>query len=224
LQVATRFAAARLNAGLMAWTTRSRQLAAFESDGTLTGWTGQAWGADLDLRWRDRGWEVVSLLQLARVQRSPDPTTPAQPWLFEQPARWEMTARGSLARGWGLGGRWRIAAGLPSPGTLQDGTPILAYDLLTSATEVLPSSGRLPAWYALDLEVRRAWGQRAPLEASLLLQNVTARRVPEPVLTGFGESLPGYGKSLPFLPVFGLRGRLARPAQGATAAPSPPAP
>ena len=109
-------------------------------------------------------------------------------------------------RGWQLSGRFRYASGLP----YLEERPT-AFDLLTQQEILLkptlnPTTNRLPDPYALDLKLsRRTTFKRWRLEAYLDLQNLTNRRVPEPILTGF-EEIPVFGFSLPFLPVFGVEG------------------
>ena len=69
---------------------------------------------------------------------------------------------------------------------------------------------------------RRADSESEALSLYLDVQNVYHRRVVEPIVTGFRETLPSYGFGLPILPIFGIEGELwprvtqeaARPARG----------
>jgi hypothetical protein len=211
VSVGTRYATPGVAVDLEAWTRSMANLSGFEFDGSVDGQLGDARGIESQLE-ASRGPVTASILvQLTRSRRWEDPPDTPEPWLLDQPLRIDAGARWDTGRGWQLAGRWRFSSGFPTPGPGADGAPATALDLLRQVREPLdPTAPRLAPYHTLDLRARKRWVRgRWTVDASLDLQNVYNRRVPEPVITGFGESRYGYGFGLPILPIFGVEGRWA---------------
>jgi len=82
-----------------------------------------------------------------------------------------------------------------------------AFDILTQQeVEVeITRGGRTVPYHALDVRVAKQFTWKAwRLGATLDVQNVYGRRVPEPAINGIDETIIAYGFGLPFLPIFGL--------------------
>lgn len=155
---------------------------------------------DVDLGAVDVG--VVGSYTTTLVTEDPD-EAPDEP-LFDQPLR--LDALVVWAAPWRLigSGRFRYSTGTPYPYDIPGEEQVFS-DVFAGTTEPLPTGTRLPDWYALDLQVRRAFPFRhGTFELWISVQNVTNRRVPEPGITGFGEAAPSYALSLPLLPLFGF--------------------
>ena len=210
-----RYASPEVTLELDAWARSMSHLAGFEFDGSVDGQLGDARGLEAQLQTAQGPVTGSAMVQLTRSRRWEDPQDTPELWLLDQPLRIDLQSRWSAGRGWQLAARWRFSSGFPAPGPGPSGEPATALDLLRQVREPLDNSGRLPPYHTLDVRFRKRW-LRGPwtIDASLDLQNVYNRRVPEPVITGFGESRYGYGYGLPILPIFGVEGRWTRPPRG----------
>lgn len=189
---------------------RGHQLGEIELDGSVDGGESQTWGLEATGSAHRDALDLTALYQLMRADRSEDPGTRGETWLFEQPHRVELRIVQGLPRGWTLGARFRYSSGFPRLPIEGQPTPDLAYDLLLQRTVQLnldADQDRLAPFHGLDLRIARRLVLRTwQLTASLDIQNVYNRRVVEPVITGFGEARPSYGFGLPVLPIFALEG------------------
>jgi hypothetical protein len=207
--VAVEFGRSDAQLGAAAFTRSMRDLGGYESDGSLGTSTGQAHGVELTSHWMRGPVDARLTYAYTRSTRQQDPDLPVEAWTYDQPHRLLAVTTFKLPKRWALSMRGRVSSGFPAPGPMPDGTDTLAFDLLTGASAPLnaPIGSRLPPFYAFDLKVHRSFLQRTwSLDLFLDIQNITNRRVPEPVITGFGEALPAYGYGLPVLPVFGVDG------------------
>jgi outer membrane receptor protein involved in Fe transport len=179
-------------------------LAVFEDDGSLVEGQGLAYGVESLVRfaWGPlSGWTTASW---TRSLRRDEPGQAFSPHIYDQP----LYALAVLALD--LPGQWSFAArGRAGSGYAWNRDDESAYDLLTMSEEplVISPQGRLQPYRALDLKL--AWALDAggvTGELYLDVQNVTNRRVAEPVITGIDDRDTLYGYGLPVLPVFGFKG------------------
>jgi TonB family protein len=167
--------------------------------------TGLSTGAEGLLRYEDprvAAWLGATLSRSTRVKR---PGADRGRFEYDQPL--VLTAAGSykLPRSISLGARLRLASGNPYTPVanrgfdLDEHTWYPIYDLDNSA--------RMPAFFALDLRIDKAWTfERWQLTGYLDLQNATNRRNVELInwSRDWSEELRVYG--LPIIPAFGLKG------------------
>ena len=195
-----------LHASVEAFAKSLSDLAIREDDGTMGQFSGVAYGAESFVHWAPAPFLFRVGGSVSRSLRQETRTDPLEPHFLDPGLQFSVLTGWRNERGWQLSGRFRYASGLP----YLEERPT-AFDLLTQQEILLkptlnPTTNRLPDPYALDLKLsRRTTFKRWRLEAYLDLQNLTNRRVPEPILTGF-EEIPVFGFSLPFLPVFGVEG------------------
>jgi hypothetical protein len=181
-------------------------LAIREEDGTMGQFSGLAYGLESFVHWTPGSFLFRVGGSFSRSLRQEEPEDPFEPHLLDPGLQMSLLAGWRNERGWRISGRFRYASGVP----YLEERPT-AFDLLTQEEILLeptvnPQTNRLPDPYALDLKIaRKTTFKRWRLDAYLDLQNLTNRRVPEPILTGF-EEIPVFGFSLPFLPVFGVEG------------------
>ena len=208
LSVGARYATPALALDVEVWTRAMAHLAGFEWDGSVDGQHGDARGLEAQVEGKRGPVGGALLAQLSRTRRWEDPGDTPELWLLDQPLRLEALGRVETGRGWQVSSRWRYSAGFPTPDVGADGLAPTALDLLRQVREPLDrTQPRLAPYHTLDLRIRRRWERRRwTVDAGLDLQNVYNRRVPEPVITGFGESQYGYGFGLPILPIFGVEG------------------
>ncbi|MCK6525107.1 TonB-dependent receptor [Myxococcota bacterium] len=193
-----------VSAELDGYWRRMDHLAVFEDDGSLVEGQGLAYGVESLLRfaWGPlSGWTTASW---TRSLRRDEPGQAFSPHIYDQP----LYALAVLAVD--LPGQWSFAArGRAGSGYAWNRDDQTAYDLLTMTEEplVLSPQGRLQPYRALDLKVAWALDARGVTgELYLDVQNVTNRRVAEPVITGVDDRDTLYGFGLPVLPVFGFKG------------------
>jgi hypothetical protein len=207
-----------LRAKVRAWTfeadvyrRRMAYLGTLENDGTVAQQVGRARGLETQIAWTPEPIALSLLYQLARTERIPDPGDAPEVSFTDQPHRVQLLQVSHLPRRWTLSSRFRYGSGFPR--TLDpEGIPQpqVAVDLLTQQ-DFLAAPGlydiRLPPFYALDVKISKQFQFRKwRLDAFLDVQNLTNRRVAEPLITGFGESEHAYGFGLPVLPLFGVEG------------------
>lgn len=193
-----------LSAELDGYWRRLEQLAVFEADGSLVEGQGLAYGVESLVRfaWGPlSGWTTASW---TRSLRRDEPGQAYSPHIYDQP----LYALAVVAVD--LPGQWSFAArGRAGSGYAWNRDDETAYDLLTmtEAPLVISPGGRLQPYRALDLKVAWALDARGVTgELYLDVQNVTNRRVAEPVITGIDDRDTLYGYGLPVLPVFGFKG------------------
>lgn len=186
-------------------------LTALEVDGTVGQQKGRTRGIETQVAWQPTEIPaMVSVLyQLTQSLRRENADSDVLQDYTSQPHRLQLLGVTHLPANWTLSGRFRFGSGFPR---IVDATGIAqpqeAYDLLRQ--EVRPvsaslSDARLAPFHALDLKASRAIPLRKwSLDVYLDVQNVYNRRIAEPLITGFGESIPSYGFGLPVLPIFGV--------------------
>jgi len=188
------------------------RLGEIERDGSVGSAQGRARGVEGSGRVRVGAFDGSALVQLGVATRQEDLDDPFEPSAFEQRQRAEVRGVLSLPRQWTLGTRARFNAGFPRTEVDGQRSPTEAYDLLRQRTVdlALPDDAeRLAPYWSIDVRVERTFTFRTwRLIASLDVQNVTNRRVVEPVITGLGERQPAYGFGLPILPIFSVQGEL----------------
>lgn len=193
----------RVAVDLAAYARRMR-LAEVLDDGSGLQLQGRARGLELQARYRGDVWELRTLLAASRSDRRLDETSPWITWRYHQGLQGSIMASRPLDLGWWTSVRFRAATGYPL-----DPDALVAYDFVSSQHLRLDArpSGRLDPWYALDVKVGRTrhW-RHFTLRAWLDIQNITDRRVPEPILTGILDTEPIYSLGLFVLPVFGVDG------------------
>ncbi len=188
-----------------------RNLAALEVDGTVGLLKGRARGVEAQVAWHpsEVPATVSVLYQLTQSLRRENSNAEPFHEFTSQPHRLQLLGVTHLPADWTLSGRFRVGSGFPrvldNSGVSQ---PVEAYDLLRQdrrPVSVDPAAPRLASFHALDLKASRAIPFRKwSLDVYLDVQNVYNRRVAEPLITGFGESIPTYGFGLPVLPIFGV--------------------
>jgi TonB family protein len=188
-----------------------------EDDGTLGQGDGRAYGLENILRFEGKGWNGWISYTYSRSFRREEKGHLFEPYIYDQPHFLVIVASRDLGRGWVLASRARYSSGYPIDPDINEG-----YDLLTQQTVCLSNAepiaengscpelqpgARLAAFYAVDLKVSRVFTFRHwSLDTYLDIQNITNRRVPEPVITGTIAVGNPYAMGLPILPVFGLQG------------------
>jgi hypothetical protein len=214
LTLGASFARGPLVASADLWRRTTDDLAQLELDGSVGEARGRASGLDAEVRWAHDGVDASLLYAWSRSELQDDPDEPWLPSPFDTPHRVDLLVVGSLPRAQTVSARVRYTSGYPRlpdiDGRLQ---PVDAYDLLKQAPVALnlpADQQRLDPFYRLDLRYARLISlRRWRLEVSVEVQNVTNRRVVEPVIAGFGEARPSYGFGLPVLPIFGVEGQWA---------------
>ncbi len=179
----------------------SRNLAGFEADGSLQGL--HAWNAGVEARVgvEQEGWSASALATTVKGERWEEPGALRTLSAYDRPVRVELVGVGRLPRGALLSGRFRYTSGFPRRDEVE------AFDVLTGNLVPLGTASRLPAFHSLDLKIVKPWVFRKwRLDTSLDVLNVYNHRVPEPVITGFGDSNPPIGYGLPVLPILGVSG------------------
>ncbi|MCB9744375.1 MAG: TonB-dependent receptor [Alphaproteobacteria bacterium] len=183
---------------------RLEKVTIFEDDGTLGQGSGLAYGVESLARWRAGSWAGWVSYTWSRSLRRQEPGDLLQPFLYDQPHYVLAVASWGFGQGWNLSGRFRAGSGYP-----WDRVSDEAYDILTlSPFPLVPNANqRLRPYHGLDLKVAkhaqwRAWSLEFYLEA----QNVYNRRIEEPIITGVDDRETVYGKGLPTLPIFGVKG------------------
>ena len=196
-----RWARGPLQAGLDGYVRRGRDIAGFEQDGSLGGLTTTTAGLEAQARIDRTDVSVSALYTYVAGRRVEDLGDPPLLSPYDRPHRGEIVGIWRLPRALVLSTRFRVTSGYPRRDEVE------AYDILTGELRSLGTDDRLSPYHALDLKIVRPFPFRTwRLDASLDLLNVYNRRVPEPVITGFGDSNPAIGFGLPILPVFGLTG------------------
>ncbi len=205
---ALRWRAYRLD--LAVWSRTPRELALVEADGSVGGGGGRAWGLEGKLGARMGDLDATLLAQTTRSLVYEDLPEEAAAKALEQRVRLEFVALQALPRDWFVSTRARYTSGYPRLLLQGELGPTAAYDLLTQQVVDLQLGDddlRLAPYASLDIKAgRRFTFRRWRLTASLDVQNVTNRRVVEPVITGFGDSRPSYGFGLPILPLLSFDG------------------
>ncbi|BDG01581.1 TonB-dependent receptor domain-containing protein [Anaeromyxobacter oryzae] len=173
--------------------------------------TGSAYGAELLVRWdpdgRFFGWIAYSLSRSRRDQHVAGGRIQAEGDAFDQPSNLVAVGTWDLPEIWdGLaaGFRLRFTSGNPYEAVnaaLYDADA----DRYTGLRTGTPT-GRMPAFFQLDVRVDKKWTYRTwTFAAYLEVQNVTARKNPEGVTYNFDYTQRGYVTGLPLFPAFGLR-------------------
>jgi hypothetical protein len=162
-------------------------------------------GGELLLRWQSRRGLAWLSGTFGRSLRRGRDAEVYSPFAYDQ--RFVINALGSylLPKQWRLGARVRVADGSSYTPVEQR---VYALDLrgyIPLFGEV--GSARLPTFFALDVRVDKTWSwKRAELTFYLDIQNVTNQRNVEVIQWTWDWAQETGIRSLPILPVFGLRG------------------
>jgi TonB family protein len=196
-----RWASGPFAVDLDAWGRQSEHLTGVEADGSMGQFDGLAYGVETAWRGVWSRTRLQLIYQFTRSRIRAEPGDWLGPILFDQPHRVNAVVMHRLPKDWSLAARWRISSGFP----VEDGTR--AFDILTQQDiEVeITRGGRTSPYHALDVRVAKQFTWKAwRLDATLDVQNVYGRRVPEPAINGIDETIIAYGFGLPFLPIFGV--------------------
>ncbi|MBX2801766.1 MAG: TonB-dependent receptor [Myxococcales bacterium] len=199
-------------------------LGGIEFDGSVGQGTARAWGVESAASLTVGPTQATAIYQWLHAERAEDQARARTqgvgwlPWTFEQPHRLDLRLSHRLPRQVILGARFRTSSGFPrQPDGVGGLEPEEAYDILLQRTTDLglqPDATRLAPFHSLDVRIARTFTFRTwRLSAGLDVQNLTNRRVAEPVITGFGEARPSYGFGLPILPIFNLEGEFWLPGE-----------
>jgi hypothetical protein len=183
------------------YTRTTERIAQYEADGTLTEGEARAWGVETWMRMSVGRFDARAIYQLSRSLYRDEPGQLFEPYRYDQPHRLLLLGLVSLPKQWSVASRLRYNTAFPI-----DAGATNAFDILTQE-EVYFNDGdtRLQDFVALDLKVaKRFTGERLQIDVYLDVQNVTSRRVAEPVINGFDDSEAVYGYGLPTLPIFGV--------------------
>ncbi|MCB9763586.1 MAG: TonB-dependent receptor [Alphaproteobacteria bacterium] len=199
----------RLSLELDGYWRKLENVTLFEDDGTLGQGSGLAYGVEGLARWTQgplSGWIAYTY---SRSLRAAEPGDLLSAHLYDQPHYLVNVASFSFGRGWSLSSRFRIGSGYAWDRVTEE-----AYDILTMEPFPLiyDEKQRLRPYHALDVKLAkkaqlRSWG----LEFYLDVQNVYNRRIEEPIINGIDDRETVYGKGLPVLPIFGVKGGWAPP-------------
>lgn len=188
-------------------------ITAFEVDGSVGQLIGTANGFETELHWHYGELEATALYQFTSSRRREEMSQPSYPSTTDQPHRADFLVIDHLPKNWIVAGRFRYSSGFPrgpDPILGLDLAPTEAFDILTQQVRdvaVSPTAPRLRDFHALDVKFSKRFSfKNWQLDATLDVQNLYNRRVAEPFITGFGESIPAYGFGLPILPIFGVEG------------------
>jgi len=194
------------------WERWPASLAIVELDGSIGPSGASARGIEGRLSYQVDQLDVSVLGQLSRSIRWEDLPAEAFRSPLEQRRRLELVALQRLPRDWTLSGRFRATSGYPRREVEGILVPTQAYDLLRQQLvdlDLAEDDDLLRPYASLDVKVgKRFTFRRWRLTASLDVQNITNRRVVEPVITGFGDARPSYGFGLPILPVLAIDGEV----------------
>jgi outer membrane receptor protein involved in Fe transport len=173
--------------------------------------TGKAYGAELLLRWnpggRFFGWIAYSVSRSIRDQDLVGGTLMPTGDTFDQPHN--VVALGTLELpelwdGFSTGFRLRYTSGNPYRRVVTAVNDTDA-DRFQAVFESSPS-GRVPAFFQLDVRADKRWTYRTWMLAVYLeVQNVTNRKNPEGVTYNYDYSERGWVTGLPLFPSFGIR-------------------
>jgi outer membrane receptor protein involved in Fe transport len=188
-------------------------ITAFEVDGSVGQLLGTANGLETEIHWHYGEFEATALYQFTSSRRREDMLLPSYPANTDQPHRADLLLIDHLPKNWIVASRFRYSSGFPrgpDPLTGIRLAPVEAFDILTQRVRPVAVSSdalRLRDFHALDVKFSKRFSfQNWQLDASLDVENLYNRRVAEPFITGFGESIPAYGFGLPILPIFGVEG------------------
>jgi TonB family protein len=173
--------------------------------------TGEAYGAELLLRWnpggRFFGWLAYSLSRSIRDQKVLGGMITETGEAYDQPhnlvalGTWDLP---ELWDGLAAGFRFRYASGNPYRRVIG-----AVYDADADAYRPVQEAslgGRVPDFFQLDVRVDKRWTHRTwILSAYLEAQNVTNRKNAEAVAYDHDYSEQGWMTGLPFFPSFGIR-------------------
>ncbi len=198
----------RLNQGIWSfdvdgWARTMRQ-SGFEEDRSLGPRQGRAAGVESTLHLNSDTTSARLVFQWSRAMERDEAADDWRATRYDQPVRVVALLLRELPRSWVVSGRARYGSGYPHTTSLTS-----AYDVLLQQRrpiEVSPA-GRLPPFYALDLKASKhfEWNH-ARMDVYVDIQNVSSRRIPEPVINGIDDDVIIYGFGLPVLPLFGVEG------------------
>lgn len=200
--VGARYERARVGFDVDVFRRDMDDLALFEEDGTIGDQQGLAYGVETLTRVAVGHFDGRFMYQYVRTFRREEPGDGWTPYRYDTPHLVQAIGSYALPKQLTVSGRWRFASGY-----WLDPDVSTAYDILTLQTLyiVADDNGRLPPFHQLDLKVSKRFSFKAwRLDTFLDVQNVYARRAPEPVINGIDDTNPVYGYGPPFLPIFGV--------------------
>jgi hypothetical protein len=175
--------------------------------GTGNSGSGDAYGAEVFLRYRDDGrffgWLSYTLSKSRRRSLPGDALS-----LFQYDQTQALTLVGSykLGNGWQLGARFRLSSGfLYTPSTF--GALDAAAGSQMPADGYPPFGQRLPLFQQLDLRLDKTWNFAGwKLTGYLDIQNVYIAPNPQGISYNYNFTQSNYAVGLPIVPSLGLRG------------------
>ncbi|MGA9652646.1 MAG: ligand-gated channel protein, partial [Polyangia bacterium] len=147
------------------------------------------------------GWLSYSI---SRSERKDRPDSNWRLFDYDQTNVLTLLASYEISHGFQAGARFRYTTGMPR-------TPVVGAYFNATSQQYEPIFGaqnsiRLPAFYALDLRVEKAFVyRRLKFNVFADVQNVTNRKNPEEIIYSADYSQRSYISGLPVLPVIGLR-------------------
>jgi hypothetical protein len=147
------------------------------------------------------GWLSYSI---SRSERKDRPDGNWRLFDYDQTNVLTLLASYEISHGFQAGARFRYTTGMPR-------TPVTGAYFNTTSQQGEPIFGaqnsiRLPAFYALDLRVEKAFVyRRLKFNVFADVQNISNRKNPEEIIYSADYSQRSYIAGLPVLPVVGLR-------------------
>jgi len=148
------------------------------------------------------GWLAYTLM---RAERRDSGSSDYRLFQYDQTHILTLFGSYTLPRNWQIGSRFRYVTGNPS--TPVTGSVYNASTDTYSPVNGTTYSGRVPAFYQLDIRVDKKWIYNTwMLTAYLDLQNVQNRTNPESAEYNYNFSKFQYSQGLPIYPILGVKG------------------
>ena len=158
--------------------------------------TGDAYGADISLKYEDKHWYVWAVYALGYVNREYEKVIEDEPVLTQYPPHFDrrhnvnliVTYTAGSKRQWEFSGRWNFGSGFPFTQvqgfyeyfSFQDG---INFDYTTTNGELGVlygelNAGRLPTYHRLDIDLKRKFffSENVNLEADISVTNLYNRK------------------------------------------------
>ena len=182
--------------------------------------TGDAYGADISLKYEDKHWYIWAVYALGYVNREYEKVIEDEPVLTQYPPHFDrrhnvnliVTYTAGSKRQWEFSGRWNFGSGFPFTQvqgfyeyfSFQDG---INFDYTTTNGELGVlygelNAGRLPTYHRLDIDLKRKFffSENVNLEADISVTNLYNRKNIFYVNMVTSEEV----YQLPIMPTFGL--------------------